>query len=347
MDSFEANKIFGALLGTVFVLFGGSLVAENIFHAEIPEQPGYAIVAPEPTEGGAAAPEAVPIATLLQTADGEAGATVFRRCQACHSNEDGAPAGVGPHLWNVVNREVAHDPGFSYSAAMTAFSEGGTVVWDYQHLNDFLINPRVHIPGTAMSFAGIQNDGDRADLIAYLRTLSAEPAPLPEAPAAGEEPAAEGEAATPAEGGEAAAPAEGEAAAPAAGEPAAPAGGEAAPAGATNDAAPGTDQPEAPAQSDASASGAPISEPGTVGTATEGMPPAGVNQANPGDGTNADAPGGAAPAEQPAATPAPAAEPAPAAAPAAPAPAAAPAAPAPAGGTTIVPAPAAGAPAQQ
>lgn len=330
MDSFEANKIFGALLGTVFVLFGGSLVAENIFHSEIPEQPGYAIVAPEPTEGGAAAPEAVPIATLLQDADAEAGSTVFRRCQACHSNEDGAPAGVGPHLWNVVNREVAHDPGFSYSAAMTAFAEGGAVSWDYQHLNDFLVNPRAHIPGTAMSFAGIQNDGDRADLIAYLRTLSAEPAPLPEPPAEGGEPAAEGEAAATAEGGEAAVPAEGEAAAPAA------------PAGSTNDGVPASDQPQAPAQSDASASGAPVAEPGTVGTATEGMPAPGVNQANPGDGTNADAPGGSAPADQPAAEPAPAdapagGEPAPAAAPA----------PAPSGGTTIVPAPAGSAPAPQ
>jgi len=68
MDSFEANKVFGAVLGTVFVLFGGSLLAENIFHSEVPEQPGYAIVAPEPTEGGAPAAEAVPIATLLQDA---------------------------------------------------------------------------------------------------------------------------------------------------------------------------------------------------------------------------------------------------------------------------------------
>ncbi|WP_185984714.1 c-type cytochrome [Aureimonas mangrovi] len=259
MDSFEANKIFGALLGTVFVLFGGSLLAESIFHSEVPEQFGYAIEAQEESAGGAA-PEvaAVPIATLLQTADAEAGSTVFRRCQSCHSNEDGAPAGVGPHLWDVVNREIAHDPGFSYSAAMTEFAEGGSVVWDYDHLDHFLRNPRQYISGTAMGFAGISNDSDRANLIAYLRTLSNDPAPLPEPPAE-----------------EAAAPAEGET-----------------DSGTTTDAgAPAGDQPQAPATTDPGTGAAPASEAApTTGEATD------ADAAQPSEAAPAE---GTAPAEEP------------------------------------------------
>ena len=227
MNSFEANKIFGAVLGTVFVLFGGSLLAEVIFHSEAPERPGFAIEVPEDTGAAAEAPAAVPIAVLMQDADAEAGAAVFKRCQACHSGEKGGPNLVGPDLWDIVNRPIAVHEGFSYSAAMNAFSEDHAVHWDYEHLNGFLHNPRQYVSGTAMSFAGINNDGDRADLIAYLRTLSDSPAPLPEVEAA---PAEGGDAAAPAEGGDAATPAEGgDAAAPAEGE-AAPAEGEAAPA---------------------------------------------------------------------------------------------------------------------
>lgn len=303
MDSFEANKIFGALLGTVFVLFGGSLLAENIFHSAAPEQPGYVIEAPEPGEGGAAVEVvAVPIAALLQSADAEAGSTVFRRCQSCHSNEDGAPAGVGPHLWGVVDRVIAEDPGFSYSAAMEAFSEGATVHWDYEHLNAFLINPRQHVPGTSMGFAGISNDSDRANLIAYLRTLSNDPSPLPEPPAE--------EAAAPPEG-EAAA--EGEAA-PAEGQEAAPAEGTTAPEATTDPNA----QQQIPASSDPRASGAaPISENPTTGQATD------ADAAEPNivpEGQTQDSPGAAEPA------------------PAEPAPSAGEAAPAAPQGTTIVPA---------
>ncbi len=220
MNSFEANKIFGAVLGTVFVLFGGSLLAEVIFHSEAPERPGFAIEVPEDTGAAAEAPAAVPIAVLMQDADAEAGAAVFKRCQACHSGEKGGPNLVGPDLWDIVNRPIAVHEGFSYSAAMNAFSEDHAVHWDYEHLNGFLHNPRQYVSGTAMSFAGINNDGDRADLIAYLRTLSDSPAPLPEVEAA---PAEGGDAAAPAEGGDAAAPAE-------SGNAAAPAEGEAAPA---------------------------------------------------------------------------------------------------------------------
>ena len=197
MDSFEANKIFGAILGTVFVLFGGSILAEGLFHSEAPEQPGYEIVAAEPSEGGAGAPAAAaedpPIAALLQTADAGAGEAVFKKCTACHSGEKGGPNKVGPHLWDVVTRPVASVSDFSYSAAMQEFSQGGSVHWDYDHLYEFLKDPKADVPGTKMGFAGIKSPEDRANLIAYLHTLSDSPAPLPEAPAEGEAAAGGGE----------------------------------------------------------------------------------------------------------------------------------------------------------
>jgi cytochrome c len=217
MDSFEANKIFGAILGSVFVLFGGSLLAEAIFHSEAPEKPGFAITAAEPAAGaGGAAPaaaEVTPVGKLMQTANAEAGAAVFKRCQACHSGEKGGPNKVGPDLWGIVNRPMAAHEGFSYSAAMTEFSKGKTVAWDWDHLNHFLHGPKQYIAGTAMGFAGLPKDQERADLLAYLGTLADSPVPPP-APDAG---ASEAAAEAPAEG---AAPAAGDANAPAATNPA-------------------------------------------------------------------------------------------------------------------------------
>ena len=206
MDSFEANKIFGAILGTIFVVFGGSLLASSIYHSEVPETAGYAIVAAEAPAAGeapAAAAEDPPIATLLASADAGKGEAEFKKCQACHSGEEGGPNKVGPHIWDVVNRPIASVSDFSYSAAMKEFSQGGSVNWDYDHLYHFIKAPKQYVPGTAMGYAGLKDPQGRADLIAYLRTLSDSPAPLPEASAA---PAAEG-ASAPAEGAPAAEPA--------------------------------------------------------------------------------------------------------------------------------------------
>ncbi|MCB1454020.1 MAG: cytochrome c family protein [Rhizobiaceae bacterium] len=200
MDSFQLNKIIGALLGTVFVVFSITLLADALFAAHPPETPGYAIEAAE--EGGHGGPaeekETVSIAALLQDADPAKGEGVFRKCQACHTPEQGGANKVGPNLWGLVNRPVASHEGFSYSAGMRDFAAGGAQVWDYEHLNEFLINPKGYVKGTAMAFAGLKKDPERADLIAYLRTLSDNPAPLPEAPMEEAESAAapEGDAAT-------------------------------------------------------------------------------------------------------------------------------------------------------
>lgn len=187
MDSFELNKLIGAFLAVVFVVFSVSIVSDAIFATHAPETPGYAIEVAEAeaeTDAGDAAGEAGPsVLDLIATADVSAGQAAFRKCVACHTAEEGGANKVGPNLYGVVNRPIASHEGFRYSAAMQEFSQGGSVVWDYEHLSGFLQSPRTYLPGTAMAFAGIRNIQEEANLIAYLRSLSADPAPLPEAAA--------------------------------------------------------------------------------------------------------------------------------------------------------------------
>ncbi|MGV8937970.1 MAG: c-type cytochrome [Allorhizobium sp.] len=192
MNSY-VNMGVGALLGTVFVLMSVSIASEGIFHSETPETEGFAIVA-EAADAGAGAGEAeaapVSIATLLASADAKAGEAVFKKCQACHDGSKGGPNKVGPNLYDVVERPVASHEGFGYSAAMKDFSKGGAEKWTFENLNHFLIAPKKLVPGTAMGFAGVKKDDERANLIAYLHSLSDAPVPLPAADAAPAAPAA-------------------------------------------------------------------------------------------------------------------------------------------------------------
>ncbi|SIQ75924.1 cytochrome c [Rhizobium sp. RU20A] len=196
MNSY-VNMGLGAFLGTVFVLMSVSIASEGLFHSPAPEKPGYAIIAEEaPAAGEAASGEAaeVAIGPLLASADAAAGETVFKKCASCHDISKGGPNKVGPNLYGVVNRPIASHEGFSYSAGMKTFSEGGKVVWDYDHLSYFIEAPKKHVPGTAMGFAGIKKPDERANLIAYMRNQADTPAPLPDASAASTEPAAGAEA---------------------------------------------------------------------------------------------------------------------------------------------------------
>ncbi len=190
MNSSYVNMGVGALLATLFVLKSVSLASGFIFHTETPEKPGFAIVAAEePAAGGdkaAAAKAETPIAQLLQKADAKAGEAIFKKCQACHSGEKGGPNKVGPDLWGVVDRPVAEHEGFAYSSGMKDFSKGGSEKWTYDHLYHFLAAPKKFVAGTAMGFAGLPKEEDRANVIAYLRTLADTQVPLPDpnAPAA-------------------------------------------------------------------------------------------------------------------------------------------------------------------
>jgi len=216
MDSFEWNKIIGAVLGTAIFIFVVRLVAEKIYEPEVPAKPGYVVegVVETAAGGGAAAPveEAMPDwGTVLASADVAAGKTTSVKCEQCHDLTKGGPNKIGPNLFGVVDRPRASHPGFAYSAAM----KGKPGNWTYDELFKFIKAPGVDIPGTKMSFAGLRSDKDRINLIAFLRSNADSPAAIP-APAPKQEAAP---AAAPAAGAgpaTAAAPAKGAATAEAA-----------------------------------------------------------------------------------------------------------------------------------
>jgi cytochrome c len=215
MDSFEWNKIIGAVLGTAIFIFVVRQAAEVIYEPEKPAKPGYVVEGVVESTGGAAT---APVAettpdwgTVLPAADVAAGKTISGRCEQCHDLSKGGPNKIGPNLYAVVDRPRASHPGFDYSGAMKA--KGGN--WTYDELFKFLKSPGSYIPGTKMSFAGLSREQERINLIAYLRSDADAPAPIPApAPKAAEAPAggAAADAGKPAAGAK---PAEG--AAPAAG----------------------------------------------------------------------------------------------------------------------------------
>jgi len=187
MDSFEINKVLGALLGTCLVLLAVHIASGAILNPPTPAKPGYDIAVPKQPEGGGAvqAPAEVPIETLLPTASIQKGTADVRVCQACHTFQKGQANNIGPNLYGVVGRPVASVPGFNYSPALKA--KGGT--WTFDALNTWLTNPRADVPGTLMTFAGFDDEHERADVIDFLNSNSDKPLPMPKAAQAAPAPA--------------------------------------------------------------------------------------------------------------------------------------------------------------
>ncbi len=187
MDSFEFNKIAGAVLGTAIFIFVIRLVAETVYEPEKPAKPGYVVEGVvETSAGGApAAPveESMPDwGTVLASADVAAGKTVSVKCEQCHDTSSAKTIKIGPPLFGVVGRARASVAGFDYSSAMKA--KGGD--WTYDEIFKFVKSPGAYIPGTKMTFAGLSKPEDRINLIAFLRTNTdgtpvAIPAPAPAA----------------------------------------------------------------------------------------------------------------------------------------------------------------------
>jgi cytochrome c len=186
MDGFEFNKIAGAVLGTALVVMALGIVGEMIYAPATPAKPGFVIEVAETPQGGGTQPvaEVPPIAVRLQTATADAGEKVAGKCRSCHSfDPSGVRGPAGPNLYNVVGGPAAHMEGFPYSEAMQKRRASGAT-WTFEDLDKFITNPRAFVPYTAMGFAGLASPTDRANVIAYLRSLSPSPVPLPEASAA-------------------------------------------------------------------------------------------------------------------------------------------------------------------
>ncbi len=173
MDSFEFNKIAGAILFSLLIILGLRALGETVFHVAAPEKPGYVVEVAE--EGTSAAPqevaEATPLAQLLAAANVEKGQRGFRKCSACHKVDQGAAGGVGPNLYGIVGKAKGAVEGFAYSKALLEAAESKGP-WTYESLNEFLIKPKDYIPGTKMAFAGLKKETDRADMLAYLKSIS-------------------------------------------------------------------------------------------------------------------------------------------------------------------------------
>jgi cytochrome c len=171
-NAYQINKILGLVLGTLLFLQAVHIVDAMFVPGKVAKRGSEVAVKEEqPVAAGAQ------LDSLLASASAERGAQLAKPCEICHNVEEGQGPKIGPHLYGVVDRSVASVAGFNYSAALKA--KGGK--WTFAALNKWLTDPRADVPGTSMTFAGVSSEKQRADVIAYLNTLSKNPVPLPKA----------------------------------------------------------------------------------------------------------------------------------------------------------------------
>ena len=166
MDTMTTTKVAASLCGALLVFMLAGWAAQGIYHVGGHGEAAYVIETGGDDTGGEAVEEGPAFAEVLASADAGKGANVFKKCQACHKLEPGVNA-TGPSLAGIVGRPIGAADGFGYSDAMA--SHGGD--WTPEALNEFLEKPRDYMPGTAMSFNGLNKIGDRANLVAYLQTI--------------------------------------------------------------------------------------------------------------------------------------------------------------------------------
>lgn len=180
MDSFEINKMVAAVLVAGLIGMVAGQLSRALVHEEVPEDPAYMVAGMQAEPAGGEAeqqdtgPE--PVAPLLAAATVEDGQSVARKCQACHSFDQGGPNKIGPNLYNIVGGPKAHAEGFNYSSALS----GAEGTWSYEDLNGYLHDPRGWLPGTRMSFPGLKKAEERAAMIKYLMSITENPPPVPE-----------------------------------------------------------------------------------------------------------------------------------------------------------------------
>ena len=180
MDSWEFNKIAGAVLSALLLAFGMNTFVEMLQGKAKAAKPGYELPVTAAVPGKAAEPEKpfafADVAGMLKSASAENGRDVFKRCAACHTPEKDGKPGQGPNLWGVLGRDLGTSATFpKYSAALKG--KGGK--WAFDNLAVYLHDPKGAIPGNQMAFVGVKDNAELADLLAYLRTLSDSPLALP------------------------------------------------------------------------------------------------------------------------------------------------------------------------
>lgn len=171
------NKLSGAVLSAGLLAVGLSVISTLIFSPRHPIVSGYNLPVPEAGGGAAAsAPAAVePLPVRLAAADPAKGQAAAKKCLACHMFDKGGPNKIGPNLFGVVGHDKGAHAGFNYSAGMKG--KGGQ--WTFEDLDHFIENPKAFVPGTIMAFAGVPNPQERANILAYLRSLSDSPVDFP------------------------------------------------------------------------------------------------------------------------------------------------------------------------
>ncbi|MDP2372298.1 cytochrome c family protein [Reyranella sp.] len=171
------NTVAGCVLASALFAMVVGKVSNAVVHPHKLDKPALAVVDEAPTQTAAAAPvEVTPIGPKLAGANVDAGKAIFmKQCFTCHTTDKGGANKVGPNLWDIVGRKVASHAGFGYSSALQA--KGGD--WSYEDINHMILKPTAYVKGTKMAFAGLPKEQERADVIAYLRTLAETPKPLP------------------------------------------------------------------------------------------------------------------------------------------------------------------------
>lgn len=185
-NDLENNKILAALLVAGITAMMAGFIAKKVVHPHELEKSVLEIdtsALESAQSGGDAAPAGPePVLALLAGADTARGQGLAKTCLACHTFDQGGANKIGPNLYNVVNGPKAHKKDFAYSAVITDMAAKGDT-WTYQNLNAFLWKPNTYAKGTKMVFPGFKKPQDRADVIAYLRSLSGSPAAMPSADA--------------------------------------------------------------------------------------------------------------------------------------------------------------------
>ena len=181
MDSFELNKIIGAVLLTALIIIGIGKFTDILFHVEKPKESAYKVegleVASTTASGQEATKvvEAVDIKALLAMGDLAHGEKVFKKCTACHMIAAEGKNMIGPNLWSVIGRQAGVVSDYKYSKAMIAYGKE----WTFEEMNSYLIKPQAYVKGTKMAFAGLRKEKDRASVILYMNSKSDSPKALP------------------------------------------------------------------------------------------------------------------------------------------------------------------------